>query len=143
MKQLLIIIILIVFNISCDSQNKVQTNNEEDIKKAIESSEKWLAIIDSSNFELSWETSAEIFKESVNKENWVKALEGIRSPLGKVENRELQSREFKTTLPGAPDGEFVIMVYKTKFENKENSYETITPMKDKDGEWRISGYYIK
>ena len=143
MKQISIVIILILFIVSCNSQNNIKTNDEVDINKAIKSSEKWLATIDSNNYELSWEKSAEIFKKSVTKENWVKALKGIRTPLGKIKSRELLTNEFKTSLPGAPNGEYVIIVYKTNFENKENSYETITPMKDKDGEWRISGYYIK
>jgi hypothetical protein len=28
-------------------------------------------------------------------------------------------------------------------EHKQSAVETITPMLDKDGKWRISGYYIK
>ncbi|HWN92533.1 MAG TPA: DUF4019 domain-containing protein, partial [Verrucomicrobiae bacterium] len=47
------------------------------------------------------------------------------------------------TLPGAPDGEYVVIQYETAFENKASAVETITPMLDKDGSWRISGYYIK
>ncbi|MGB5422961.1 MAG: DUF4019 domain-containing protein [Desulfobacterales bacterium] len=30
-----------------------------------------------------------------------------------------------------------------KLENKASAVETITPMLDKDGQWRVSGYYIK
>jgi len=30
-----------------------------------------------------------------------------------------------------------------KLENKTSTVETITPMLDKDGQWRVSGYYIK
>ncbi|MEJ2473814.1 MAG: DUF4019 domain-containing protein [Desulfobacterales bacterium] len=30
-----------------------------------------------------------------------------------------------------------------KLENKTAAVETITPMLDKDGQWRVSGYYIK
>lgn len=27
--------------------------------------------------------------------------------------------------------------------NKKSAIETVTPMMDKDGKWRVSGYYIK
>ena len=31
----------------------------------------------------------------------------------------------------------------TSFQNKKSAVETITPMKENDGKWRVSGYYIK
>lgn len=133
----------IVFNVLCQAQNEETNPITDSIAKAIESSQQWLKSIDSSNYELSWETSSELFKKSITKENWVKALDDLRMPLGKIISRELQTKEYKTTLPGAPVGEYVVIIYKTQFENKDNSYETITPMKEKDGKWAVSGYYIK
>jgi hypothetical protein len=47
------------------------------------------------------------------------------------------------SLPGAPDGEYVVIQYRTSFENKNDAIETVTPMKDTDGTWRVSGYYVK
>jgi hypothetical protein len=55
----------------------------------------------------------------------------------------LKAKNFATSLPGAPDGEYVIIQFATSFENKTSAVETITPMMDKDGQWRVSGYYIK
>lgn len=138
-----ILLLLLVFSISCQAQNDELNTKTENIANAIESSNQWLKSIDSSSYEISWETSSELFKKSITKENWVQALEGVRKPLGNMISRKLQTKEYKTTLPGAPDGEYVVIVFSTEFENKDNSYETITPMKDKDGKWRVSGYYIK
>jgi hypothetical protein len=42
-----------------------------------------------------------------------------------------------------PDGQYVVIQYKTAFENKKAGVETITPMLDKDKKWRVSGYFIK
>ncbi len=47
------------------------------------------------------------------------------------------------TLPGAPDGEYVVIRYRTEFENKMKAVETVTPMLEADGAWRVSGYYIR
>lgn len=138
-----ILLLLIVFSILYQAQNEETNPKTENIVKAVESSSQWLESIDSSNYELSWENSSELFKSSITKENWVSALDGVRTPLGKKISREIKTKEYRTTLPGAPDGEYVVIVYSTEFENKENSFETITPMKDKDGKWRVSGYYIK
>jgi ribosomal protein S17E len=40
-------------------------------------------------------------------------------------------------------GEYVVIQFETSFENKKTAVETVTPMMDKDGIWRVSGYYIK
>jgi hypothetical protein len=66
-----------------------------------------------------------------------------RKPLGQLITRTLKSKTYATSLPGAPDGEYVVIQYATTFENKKSAIETITPMLDEDGKWRVSGYYIK
>jgi hypothetical protein len=62
---------------------------------------------------------------------------------GGVEERTIKSTEYATSLPGAPDGHYVIIQYETAFEKKQSAVETVTPMKDSDGQWRVSGYFIK
>jgi hypothetical protein len=66
-----------------------------------------------------------------------------RAPLGKVLSRTLKSATYATSLPGAPDGEYVVVKFDTSFEKKQSAIETVTPMKDPDGRWRVSGYFIK
>ena len=48
-----------------------------------------------------------------------------------------------TELPGAPDGEYVVFQFDTQFERKRAAVETVTPMRDPDGSWRVSGYFIR
>ena len=66
-----------------------------------------------------------------------------RKPLGKLVSRDLKSARYAASLPGAPDGEYVVIQFATSFENKKSAIETITPMRGADGKWRVSGYYIK
>jgi len=40
-------------------------------------------------------------------------------------------------------GGYVVIKFNTNFEHQAAATETVTPMKDSDGEWRVSGYYIK
>lgn len=63
--------------------------------------------------------------------------------LGKVKNREFSKAEKHTSLPGVPDGQYVVIFFNSSFEKKKEGVETITPMLDKDGIWRVSGYYVK
>jgi hypothetical protein len=57
--------------------------------------------------------------------------------------RALKNANYTKTLPGAPDGEYVVLQYETSFEHKQSAAETVTPTLDKDGKWPVSGYFIK
>jgi hypothetical protein len=103
----------------------------------------WLALVDAGGYGESWEQSCELFKKHISKEQWAKTAEAVRSPLGKLESRRLVSSQYRTTLPGAPDGEYVVIQFQSSFERKKSAIETVTPMKEKDGQWRVSGYQIK
>ena len=88
-------------------------------------------------------TAAQLFKAAVTKQQWEQSMVGVRRPLGKLISRKVKSKQYATSLPGAPDGEYVVIQFQTSFENKRAAIETVTPMLDKDGKWRVSGYYIK
>jgi Protein of unknown function (DUF4019) len=110
---------------------------------AQQSADAWLALVDSGKYADSWQEASQLFKAHVTKEQWQDALRATRDPLGKMLSRKLKSATYKTTLPGAPDGEYVVLLYESSFEHKQSAVETVTPMLDKDGKWRVSGYYIK
>lgn len=110
---------------------------------AQKSAESWLALVDSGKYLQSWDEAAEFFKGAITKEQWQSALGTARTPQGKVLSRTLKSATYTKTLPNAPDGEYVVIQYDTNFEHKQAAVETVVPMRDKDGEWRVSGYFIK
>jgi len=113
------------------------------ITKAQESAQAWLELVDAGKYPQSWEETAEYFQTAVTKANWEAALKGARKPLGALTKRGLKSAKFTRTLPGAPDGEYVVIQYETQFENKASAIETATPLREKDGSWKVSGYFIK
>jgi len=105
--------------------------------------EAWLKLTDAGDGAASWEQAARAFKGAVTKEQWMQALAGVRPPLGKVVSRKLASRQYSEKLPGAPDGKYVVIRYDTVFANRASAVETITPMLDADGVWRVSGYFVR
>lgn len=110
---------------------------------ALSAAEKWLATVDAGKYAASWKEAAELFRNAVKPEQWEQAMQTARKPLGKIISRKAQTKIYKTSLPGAPDGAYVVIQFETSFENKKTAIETVTPMMDKDGKWRVSGYYIK
>ena len=71
-----------------------------------------------------------------------RARRGPRSP-GKVESRQLKSATYTTKIPNVPAGEYVVIQYETKFDRAPGMIETVTPMLEKDGKWKVSGYFVK
>ena len=103
----------------------------------------WLSLVDTNEFDSSWDSAASLFQAAITKEAWSQTIGTVRSPIGALRLRELSSSTFTTSLPGAPDGEYVVFQFNSSFENKATAVETVTAMRDNDGEWKVSGYFIK
>ena len=139
LKNYIFIFSLIVLFLLCGCKKE----NPQIEKIAVEAANEWLNLIDNGRYAESWDLAAELFKRAVEKETWEKQLNAVREPLGKLISRKVIKKKYMTSVPGAPDGEYVLIQYSTSFENKKKAIETVTPMKDRDGEWRVSGYFIK
>ena len=124
----------------CISTNALANDKE---KKAVAAAQTWLALVDQGSYGESWETAATYFKQVITKDKWEQAITTVRKPMGKMLSRKLLSQIYTQSMPGAPDGEYVVIQFETSFKNKNSGIETVTPMLDKDGQWRVSGYYIK
>jgi hypothetical protein len=116
---------------------------KEKEKAALEAAENWLSVIDSGNYAQSWQMASGYFKNFVTENQWQQSLSAARQPLGKVISREAEIKQYKTSLPGAPDGEYVVIKFLASFANKKLALETVILTIEKDGYWRVSGYYIK
>ena len=116
-------------------------NEAED--KAMEAAKAWMELIDEGKYAESWQEAAVYFKNAMTKYKWEQVLTGVRKPLGKIVSRKLKAKISTKALPGAPDGDYLIIQFTTSFENKRYGIETVIPMLDKDGKWRVAGYYIQ
>ena len=135
-----IIVLSLVLGLMCHSSLVAGPAEEQ---AGLASAGAWLALVDAGEYEKSWDQAASLFKESLSKDQWVKSLEAARKPLGKLISRTSASTTYTKSLPGVPDGQYVVIQYNTSFEHKKSAVETVTPMLDKDGKWRVAGYFIK
>lgn len=103
----------------------------------------WLAQLDAGQYPASWTSSASAFRAAVSQDQWQQAAQQVRTPLGAVTTRTVKSAQFARTLPNAPEGEYVVIQYDTTFANKAGAVETVTPMREKDGSWKVSGYFVR
>ena len=103
----------------------------------------WLDLVDAKQYGPSWEQAAGDFRAAVKRADWEKAVVAARGPLGAVVSRTLRSAVYKTSLPGVPDGEYVVVQNETAFANATSVIETGTLKKETNGEWRTVGYFVR
>src|SRR5215831_16309103 len=126
----------------------MQTNETE--QAAVRAAEEWLGLVDAGNFEESWEHASavfksgisekDLFKSGVSKQQWQSSLRTIQDSLGKAVSRRLKARLYTEVLPWEPDAEYVVLEYETTFERQMNRTESVTMVRECDGEWRVYGY---
>jgi hypothetical protein len=143
----MLVALLLLANIASAQDNEESAADSLDvsvaISDAIAAAEFWLAIVDSAGWPASYTEASQLFKSAVAPDVWIRQIRAARTPFGPFIARSLSGSHYATSLPGAPDGEYVVLTYQAEFANKKAAVETITPMRDTDGNWRVSGYYVK
>ncbi len=135
----LVICVTAVLSTTLPDKNPVHVRSKQEATKAALA---WVSLIDAEKYSESWEQSAAPFSNAITATKWADMVKPIRAPMGKPVLRRTISQEYTTSLPGGQTGEFVVIQFKTDFENKKGAIETITPMME-NGQWKVSGYYIK
>ncbi len=136
-----ILMIIVLLLMSAPPAAAADTAAEE--AAAAIAAKTWLSLVDAGQYAESWETAARYFQNAVPKGTWIRKMKAYRAPLGQALSRKIAEAAYTQTLPGVPDGEYVVIRFHTRFANKTAAVETVTPMRDPDGAWRVSGYYIK
>jgi hypothetical protein len=108
-----------------------------------EKARMWLADTDRGNAAQSWKNAGKQFRDAITAERWAESLKGVRPPLGALSQRAQLGTQFRKNIPGAPDGEYAIVLFRTTFAKKMDARETLTLEHEPDGAWRVIGYLIQ
>ena len=103
----------------------------------------WLELTDRGDALASWRTTGKQFQNAIGADKWADSLKQVRPPLGALVERTLLSTQFTTSFQGAPDGDYVLLVFRSSFAKKIDSRETVTLEHEADGAWRVIGYFIR
>ena len=123
-------------------QTSPEIGAEVQEKAAQQASEAWLAIFDAGKYDDSWNQASDGLKGLTKKEDFIASLQAARSRVGKVLTRKLKASKYTAKLQGAPEGKYVVVRFESSFEKLPSAIETVIPMLDKDGKWRVSGYHV-
>lgn len=103
----------------------------------------FLAAVDQGNWQESWDRAGAYFQSQVSADQWAAQGRPVRQPLGAVTSRELSNVNRAATLPGAPEGEYEVLQFTTKFAAVEKpAIETVVMLMGDDG-WEVVGYFVR
>lgn len=98
----------------------------------------WLALVDNSNWQASFDAAGASFREVNTVEGWSKASSRVRTPLGTVKSREL----IEVKYVNAPPSGYRSVAFFTIFSDGGQMIELVTLEREGAG-WRVVGYIIE
>ena len=108
-------ILVLLLNVVTTS---VRAADQAAVDEATKAADQWLKLVDNGDYKQSWETASTIFKNAVTEDQWAQQVGSARKPLGALVSRKLKSAQYATSLPGAPDGKYVVIQYDSSFKTK-------------------------
>ena len=136
----IILIIACVFMIAYPILNQIP--DKEKAEKATAVASEFLQLIDADKYAESWQMSASLMKERVSEKDWVEKLTKARALSGPFVERKEKDSSYSTTAVDSPDGEYISLIYDSRFQRAESVAEYITVMLE-DGHWKVAGYFIQ
>ena len=117
-------------------------SNPEFEKAGQNAAHGWLLLLDRKDWGTAWDASSAVFRQTVPLGAWMDNVPKVRDPFGAMVERAPVLAQYKKSLPGRPDGDYVTSIFVTKFANKQVE-ETVTTVRETDGRWRVTGYSPK
>lgn len=103
----------------------------------------WLGLVDGGQYDASWDAAAPVFQASTTKEQWNQALQSARGPLGALGSRQFRAAEYKTAIPNAPEGKYVVVYFDSAYAQKPGAREIVTLKQQADQSWKVAGYFVQ
>lgn len=111
--------------------------------EATRAAREWLALTDAGDGAGSWKAAGLQFRNAITADRWSEALAAVRRPLGALGQRTVLSTRLEKAIPGAPDGDYAVVLFRTSFAQKADGGETVTLAREQDGRWRVVGYFVE
>jgi hypothetical protein len=103
---------------------------------------QWLQMIDRGSWPESWAAAGAMFRSRLTAEAWAASVQPVRQPLGALIDRVVANLTRTRTLPGAPDGDYAVLQYRSRFAQKAEARETVVLARE-GSDWRVNGYFIR
>ncbi len=124
-------------------QKDAEKAQKQEVDAAREAADAWLQLVDSGNSAESWDEAGDDFKSDMTQAQWPEGLRRIRQALGQPIGRTVKSHNSCTSPPDGNARKCIEIQYETSVTSIwKTAVEVVDVMKDKDGKWRVSDYFI-
>ena len=111
-------------------------------EKATEAAMEFLQLVDSEKYAESWESSADLMKEKVTRQEWVEKLAKAKTLSGELIKRSEKDVSYSTSAQDSPEGEYIALTFDSKYQRAASVSEYVTVMLEGD-RWQVAGYFIQ
>jgi len=85
----------------------------------------FLKQLDQGQNDESWHAMSALFQAFTDQARWKTRQQVIRASYGPLISREFKNVSYRTTFSLSPDGEYVIVQFRSSYQNKSESIETV------------------
>ena len=102
----------------------------------------WLKLLDDRAWAASHQAMGKMVTASSTDAQWEGTVAPVRDGLGAFSSREVFEATRTNMLPGAPEGDYVMQQFKTRFANHPDAVETVIMVKEAAG-WKVIGDFVR
>ncbi len=106
---------------------------------AREAALEWLELLDDRDYEAAYDREAARVRAGGTVRQFSRSMTSRRTPFGRVLSRKFLGAGRSHRLTGAPDAEYVSVLFRTSFEYKAVTGERVILIND-HGTWRVVDY---
>jgi hypothetical protein len=102
---------------------------------------QWLALVDAGQYRAAYQQLVPRVRAGGTADQWNLWLRSRRGSLGRARTRAFIRVAHTRTMGSAPDGDYIVIYFKTSYERKVAGAESVT-LSSETGHWQVSGYHI-
>ncbi len=85
----------------------------------------YLDLLDQGYYEEAWQDMSALSQALNNQSQWQNRQQAIRTAYGALSSRQLRHITYRQSYTLSPDGQYVIVQFKSRYQNKADTIETV------------------
>jgi hypothetical protein len=132
---------VLMFAAGCAFHREVRTDKRVHETAARSAALHWLQLLDVGDYAQAFEWEAQDFRMARTQSQFVRYMQARRAPFGQAIDRKFIGAANVHKLVGVPEGNYVSIIFKTRFEKKSETAERVILLEQEVG-WRVLEYRI-
>lgn len=102
---------------------------------------EWLQLLDAGEYSDAYDLEAARVRAGGTARQFNRSMQARRAPLGGTLSRKMIGVAFSRKMPGAPDGNYESVLFRTTFRHKTSAAERVI-LAHESGRWRVTDYRV-